>query len=316
MLSILRRSFLPVLLLVACTSLYADVTMRLSCDMKVNVAVPGAVPQFPFKEILTRIKGDRSYAAMGTFVTVTDNSRSEVTLIDTATQRYAITTMADYLAKIQGASGHNAQNMPEAVKEMMANVKFDVQSRDTGRTDRIQGIDVFEREVAINITIPVPMPGQENGMQMSMKFLTWKPRPAEFERVPALKELATYNDRNQGFNNPATMVRQLLSAMPGMAENADKMMAEVNKGGNVALGMRIGIYIPGLAKMMEQTQAKGDAAALPGNDKPLAEVNLDLTELSTGPVADGIFAIPAGYREAPSEDLVKGMMAAIAGTKQ
>jgi hypothetical protein len=158
-------------------------------------------------------------------------------------------------------------------------------------------------------------------MQMTMKFQTWKPQPAEFERVPALKELAVYNDRNQGFNNPATMLRQMVTALPGMSENADKMMAEITKGGSVALGMRIGIFMPGLAKMMEQAQgqakAKGDAVpTLPADDKPLAEVNFGLTELSTGPVPDGLFVIPAGYKEAPAEDLVKGMLAAITGVKQ
>jgi len=319
-----RRLLLPALFLVACTSLYADVTMRMSFDLKTNMTVPGAVPQLSFKEILTRIKGDRSYSKAGTFVTVTDNSRSEVTLIDTETQRYAIITMADYLAKLHGVSGQNSENLREAAKQMMANIKFDIQSQETGRTNRIQGIDVYEREVVVNMSIPVPMPGQENGMQVSMKFQTWKPKASEFERVPALKELATYSDRNQGFNNPATMLRQLVSAMPGMGENADKMMAEVTKGGSVALGMRIGFFMPGLAKMMEQAQAqakaKGDAVpaapALPADDKPIAEVDFDLTELSTGPLEDGIFVIPAGYKEAPAEDLVKGMLAAITGIKQ
>lgn len=320
----LRRSFLPVLLLVACTSLYADVTMRMSLDLKVNMAVPGAVPQLPFKEMVTRIKGDRSYATLGTFITVTDNSRSEVTLIDTEAQRYAIVAMADYLAKLPSANGQNIQNMPEAAKQMMANVKFDIESHDTGRTDRIQGIDVFEREVVVNMSIPLPLPGQENGMQMSMKFQTWKPKPAEFERVPALRELATYNERNHGFNNPTTMLRQVFGAMPGMSDNAGKMAEEITKGGNVTLGMHMGIFMPGLAKMVEQAQAKAQAKggavpalpALPSGDKPLAEVDFDLTELSTGSVPAEVFNIPAGYKEAPVEDLVKGMMATFTGAKQ
>ncbi len=326
MIRMLRRSFLPALILLAWTSLQADVTMRMSFDVKINMASPGAVPQLPFKEIVTRIKGDRSYATMGTFITVTDNSRGEVTLIDTEGQRYAIINLADYLAKLPSANGKSIQNMPEAAKQMMANVKFDVESHDTGRTDHIQGIDVFEREVVVNMAIPIP--GQENGMQMSMRFQAWKPKPAEFDRVLALRELATYNDRNQGFNNPTNMLRQLFSAMPGMSDNAGKMVEEITKGGNVTLGMHLGFFMPGLAKMVEQAQAKaqaqaqakGDAVpavpALPGDDKPLGEVNFDLTELSTGTVPDGVFAIPAGYREGPAEDLMKGMLAAISPAKQ
>jgi hypothetical protein len=312
----LRRIFLPALFLVACTSLPADVTMRMSLDMKVNMAVPGAVPQLPFKEILTRIKGDRSYATLGTFITVTDNSRSEVTLIDTVAQRYTIVAMADYMAKVTGASGQNSQNMPDAAKQILANMKFDIESHDTGRFDHIGGIDVFEREVVINMSIPVPIPGQENGMQMSMRFQMWKPKPAEFERVPALRELATYADRNLGFNNPTTMLRQLFSAMPGMSDHAGKMAEEIAKGGNVTLGMHVGVFMPGLAKMMEQARAKGATVPdLPAGDTPLAEVNFGLKELSTGSVPDDVFVIPAGYKEAPLEDLVKGMMAAFTGAK-
>ncbi len=314
--SMLRRSLLPALLLVACTSLYADVTMRMSFDVKVNMALPGAVPQLPFKEIVTRIKGDRSYATVGTFITVSDNARGEVTLIDTEGQRYAILALADYLAKLPSAGGHGIQNMPEAAKQMLANVKFDVESHDTGRIDRIQGIDAFEREVVVNMSIPIP--GRETGMQMSMKFRTWKPKAAEFERVPALRELATYNDRNQGFNNPTTMLRQLFSALPGMSDNAGKLVEEITKGGNVTLGMHLGFFMPGLAKMVEQqARANGTPApALPADDKPLGEVNFNLTELSTGPVPDGVFAIPAGYKEGPAEDLMKGILAAFTGVKQ
>jgi hypothetical protein len=135
--------------------------------------------------------------------------------------------------------------------------------------------------------------------------------------VPALRELATYNDRNQGFNNPANMLRQLFSAMPGMSDNAGKLVEEITKGGNVTLGMRLGFFMPGLAKMLEQAQAKGGTVPnSPGDDKPLGEVNFELTELSTGPVPDGVFAIPAGYREGPAEDLVKSMVAALTPAKQ
>jgi hypothetical protein len=312
----LRRSFLPALLLVACTSLYADVTMRMSWEMKINMAIPGAVPQLPFKEFLTRIKGDRSYAAIGPIIAVTDLSTGKVTLMDPKTQRYAAIALADYVSKLSGASGQNMQNVPEEAKQMIAKTKFDIQSRDTGRTDRILGIDAFEREVVVNVSIPVPIPGQENGMQISLKLQVWKPKPAELERVPALRELVAYNERNKGLNDPGTMLRQLFGAMPGMGDNAGKVADEITKGGNVTLGMHMGVSMPGLAKMMEQARASGAAVPdLPAGDKPLAEMNLDLKELSSDKVADEVFAIPAGFKEAPVEDVLKGMLAAFTGAK-
>jgi len=320
----LRRSFLPALLLVACTSLYADVTMRMSWDLKINLAIPGAVPQLPFKEYVTHIKGDRSYAAIGPIIALTDLSTGKITLMDPKTQRYATIAMADYISKLSGTisnpsgtSGQNMQNMPEEAKQMLAKMKFDIQSRDTGRTDRILGIDAFEREVLVNVSIPVPIPGQENGMQFSLKLQLWKPTPAELERVPALRELVAYNDRNKGLNDPSAMLRQLFGATPGMGDKVGKVVDEITKGGNVTLGMHMAISMPGLAKMMEQARASGAAVpGLPAGDKPLAEVSVDLKELSSDKVADEIFAIPAGFKEAPVEDVLKGMMAAFTGGKQ
>jgi len=197
---------------------------------------------------------------------------------------------------------------------MMANIKFDIQSQETGRTNRIQGIDVYEREVVVNMSIPVPMPGQENGMQVSMKFQTWKPKASEFERVPALHELAAYNERNKGFGDPSTVLRQVFGSMPGMGDHLSKMVDELTKGGNVSLGMHMGIFVPGLAKILEQMGAKG-LPALPPDDQPLVDVNFNLKELSSDKVPDEVFAIPAGYKEVPMEGVLKGMTAAFTGGK-
>jgi len=286
-------------------------------DLKINMAIPTGAPQLPFHETVTRIKGDRGYASMGPIIAITDISSGQVTLLDPKTQHYATVAMANYVSKLTGGNGQAMQNMPEEAKQMLAKIKFDSESHDTGRSDRIQGIDVFEREVVVHVSLPVPIPGQENGMQISMKFQVWKPKPSEFERVPALRELAAYNDRNKGLNDPATLLRQMFGNMPGMGENVGKMVEELTKGGNVTIGMHMSIFMPGLAKMMEQARAQGAATPdLPAGDLPLAEVNFDLKELSTDKVPDEVFAIPAGYKEAPMEDLVKGMTAAFTGAKQ
>ncbi len=319
----LRRVVLPALFLVVCTSLQADVTMRMGLDFKINMVLPTAVPKLPFNEMVTRVKGDHGYAVVGPIVVITDISSGKISLLDPKAQQYATVAMADYMSKLAGVNGQSQQNMPEEAKQMLAKIKFDTESHDTGRTERIQGIEAYEREVVVNMSIPVPMPGQENGLQITMKLQIWKPQPAEFERVPALRELVAYNDRNKGFGDLATVMRQVFSAMPGMGDNAGKMVAEITKGGNVTLGMHMGIFMPGLAKMMEQAQAKAQAnggaasafPALPAADTPLAEVNFDLKELSTGTVPDDLFVIPAGYKEAPLADMLKGMTDAFTGAK-
>ncbi|MGA2038696.1 MAG: hypothetical protein ABSH42_05410 [Bryobacteraceae bacterium] len=309
-----RRALLPALLLVACTSLHADVTMRMVWDFKINVALPTPMPQLPFNEILTRIKGDHGYAAIGPIVAITDLATGKVTLLDPKAQQYATVAMADYLSKVAGASGQHTQDIPDQAKQILATMKFDAESRDTGRTDRIHGIDAYEREVVVNISIPVPIPGQANGLHLSLKIQIWKPKASEFERVPALHELAAYNERNKGFGDPSTVLRQVFGSMPGMGDHLSKMVDELTKGGNVSLGMHMGIFVPGLAKILEQMGAKG-LPALPPDDQPLVDVNFNLKELSSDKVPDEVFAIPAGYKEVPMEGVLKGMTAAFTGGK-
>jgi hypothetical protein len=109
-------------------------------------------------------------------------------------------------------------------------------------------------------------------------------------------------------------LRQAFGTLPGMGDKVAKMAEEITKGGNVTLGMHLGIFVPGLAKILAQTGAQG-LPALPPDDKPLVEVNLDLKELSSDKVADDVFTTPAGYKEAPIEDVVKGMTNALTGAK-
>jgi hypothetical protein len=312
----IKHSFLPALFLVVCTSLHADVTMRMAFDFKINMAVPGGAPSLPFNEMVTRIKGDRGYASMGPIVALTNLATGQMTLLDPKGQRFATMAMADYLSKIGGAQGQATANIPEQAKQILAMIKFDTQSHDTGRTDKIQGIDAYEREVVVDMSIPVPLPGQEKGLHLIMKFQLWKPQPGEFERVPALRELAAYNERNKGLSDPATILRQMFSSLPGMGDNASKMVGELTKGGNVMLAMHMGVAVPGLAKMMEQMQPNSTASlGLPEGDKPLLEVNVDLKDLNNDKVPEETFAAPTGYKEAPMEDLVKGLTAAFTGGK-
>ena len=271
----LKRAILPALFLVVCTSLHADVTMRMALEMKINVAIPNAAPPLPFNEMLTRIKGTEGYAAIGPIVAITDIAGGKVTLLDVKGQHFATIPMADYVSTVT-ANGKNTPNLPEEAKQILAQIKFDTESRDTGRTERIQGIEAYEREVMVNVSIPVPIPGQEQGLHIRMRFQIWKPKASEFERVPALRELAAYNDRNKGFGDPATVLRQAFGTLPGMGDHIGQMVEEITKGGNVMLGMRVGVFIPGLAKIVEQAtkaQSKdGAAPALPalpaGSNKP------------------------------------------------
>jgi hypothetical protein len=312
----LNRGISLSLILAATVTLRADVTVRQSMDIKINMPMPGAQPpQMPFKEILMRIKGDHGYADMGIMTVISDGLTHQVTLVDPKTKRYATSSMEDYIAKTSQAAA--MPDMPEEARQMLAKTTFDVKSIETGRSDRIQGIAVSEREVTMNINIPVPAPGMESGLQIVGKIHVWKPQPAEFDRLPALREVAAFYERNKAFS-PAESMRKMFSSMPGMGASADKMVAELTKGGNTIVRMHMEMFMPGLAKMMEQARAGGaNVPDAPPLDRPLVEMTTEMKELSTDAVADSVFQIPAGYQQAPMEDLLKAMMAAFtAGARQ
>ena len=303
---------LPIVTLVLSSSmlLNADVTVRQSFDYKMNLPVPGAqVPQLPFHEMLMRIKGDRAYCETGTMSSITDASTGQVTMLDPKTSRYATATMAEYIAALQQSFSSNA--MPEQAKALLSQIKVDVDSHDTGRTERIQGVDAAEREIVMTLRIPVPIPGQENGLRILVKMQVWKPAPEAAARVAWLREMSSFYNRTMDVNNPFTMLRQMFSAI-GLGDSMDKMVREMANGGAVTLRMHMAVLVPDLANLMAQARAKGAAVPdMPAADAPLMEMNTEVKEVSTDPVPDASVHIPASYRKVPMEDLIKNLMPAV-----
>ncbi len=298
------------LFLSACTLLDADVTVRQSFEYKMNLPNPGAqVPQFPFHEMSMRIKGDRAYCQTGWMTSITDASTGQVTMLDPKTSRYATATMAEYMAALQNSVSGNA--MPEQAKALLSQIKADVESHDTGRRERIQGVDAAEREIVLTLTIPVPIPGQENGLRVLVKMQVWQPGAEAAARIPWVREMTSYYNRAMDVNNPLNMMRQMFTAIPGFGGVMDKMVKEMAKGGGVALRMHVAVVMPDLANLMAQARAK-DAAVpdVPASDAPMVEMNSEIREVNTDPVPDGVLQIPASYQKVPMQDLVKGLMPA------
>ena len=74
----------------------------------------------------------------------------------------------------------------------MAAMKFGADSKMTGRSATIQGIEADERELVITIEGP-PMPNVPPGPMMRMVVQFWTAKDAETMRVPAIREVTGYN---------------------------------------------------------------------------------------------------------------------------
>src|SRR5690349_11805004 len=179
---------------------FGDASFRQVMEIKFNVPMPaGAAPSgFPFNgpmEIVCQVKGQRAYSSFGQMASIMDSGKNELILLDTAGKRYATTTLSDYMSKIAQTSGAAGAEMPEAARQILQNMQFKVESRDTGHTETISGINTTESEILLSISIPmpVPVPGTNgNGLEISGTFHIWKPNAGEIERMPVLREVNGY----------------------------------------------------------------------------------------------------------------------------
>jgi hypothetical protein len=140
----------------------------------------------------------------------------------------------------------------------------------------------------------------------------WMADPEEAQRVPALQEFKNYTASAGYAMNPAVMLEQIAASIPGLGEDLGRMIAEVSKDGGVALRVHLEILAPFLAIMSQQMPAAVGRALPAGVDPkaPLVQMNQELVEISSDPLDDSIFQIPADYQPAPLSEIMRGAVSA------
>jgi TonB family protein len=277
--------------------LCADVTMRSKMDYRLASYLPATMADTTKKQMedlmsngtLLRIKGKRSYMSAGPLVTITDGEKGTITLIDPKGKRYAITTLSEYADKIKGAM----PQLPEAARQMLANLQIDVKTDKTGKTETIKGFKTEEN--VITMSVDMPGPGGP-GMSIKMEMHMWMATQEELARVPALNEISAYMKNQAAGNDPMGALSKMFGQMPGLADKMKGPMEQLTKSGAV-LRSEIRMLMPAMAKMMGASNA----------DEPFMQMTTDLTELSTEPVPDSAFQVPEGYQEAKIEEVVSGL---------
>ena len=271
----------------------ADLTMRYTLTYKLGTFLPpqalDAMKQQMGNRIpegtTVQIKGDRVYTSMGRMVSIADYGTGQITVIDPDTKRFATSSLTDFPGKAVAA-----QKMPPMspdAQRIFDNMKLDVKTSKTGRMEIIQGIHTEETLLVLTMELTA-------GMQMRTEIRSWKARLDELKGTPALRELAVWGERPKAGLDPMEVVTKVLAGMPGMGEKLRGPMQEMMKAaGGTVIRTRLATFMPAMA------QTLGGAA-----DQPVAEVATDLAELSTDPVPDSRFEVPAGYQMASMEDLL------------
>lgn len=292
--------------------LRGDATLRYHTDVKTAAGVPGLPAGLQAdlggtRDIVVRIKGNQAYSAQGNLSSIMDLTTQDMTLLDNVHKRFARVSANQYAEQVKAA----IPAVPDQARAALASMKTSVDSRNTGRTATIQGIQSEEHEFVLIMELPPGGPPQA-GPMMKMRMQIWTARPAEAQRVPALQEFHNYTASAASSMNPMEMVKQVLGALPGLGDNLSAMIAEISKGGSMSMRVHTEVTMPFLAALAQQ-----GVTLPPGFDPgaPLMEMNQELVELSTDLLDRALFEVPQDYLPASLEEILKGALPAPAAPK-
>jgi hypothetical protein len=308
-----------VLALCAPSALRADVTLRYQTEFKPAAALqPFMEPLLktmqsgPAGSISIKMKGTQGYTTSGNWGEIFDFVKGDVTLVDPAHKTFATFPLSELMDKMMSAMPQMPEQ-PEAFKQIMASMKTHLDSKETGQTAEIQGVQAEERLVHFDVEIPLP-PGMapQMGPSIDIKLVIhiWTAKKEEAMRVPVVRELTGYQTWQKYVINPAGIFEKLTASMPGVGEAIGPLFKEMAKNPGVLLRTRMEVYMPFLATVAKQAAAQGQSFPAIDPDAPLLEMSQEAAELSNAPVDASLFEIPKGYTPVAAEDMVREMVKA------
>ena len=302
----LGRCSLCVLALLSGVTARADLTLRHSFTFKFAAFVPPEIQSQAGQqmkavlpdEVLVRVKGDRVYSSFGPLFTVTDYGHNQITLLNPKSKEFATVPLNEYFDRVGAAQQIPA--LPPEVQRALGDLNFDVQTRMTGQASMIQGMRAEENVLVLAINAP-GLQGVPSAMRLEMQF--WVAQAAGIRGLPALRELADYAERAQRAFDPAQMIQKTFSMLPGMSNSLRAPLEQLIKANNgLVLKVHSGVYIPALAQLLSLSGQAPDGVDRNG---PLAEFQMELSDISDAPIDDSVFAIPADYQAAQLEKLIQ-----------
>src|SRR5262249_32710687 len=152
----------------------------------------------------------RSSSTQGQLVVISDQEKGTVTLLDPKGKRFATASLSDYAEKLKAS----LPEMPPAAKQMLENMKIDVKTDKTGKTETIKGIKTEEMLVTMSIEMPGPMAAM-GGMNMEVHL--WAATKDELERMPALKEFVAYMTAQVAGTDLSSTMSKMFGQIPGIS---------------------------------------------------------------------------------------------------
>ncbi len=268
-------------------ALRADATIRYEYQMTPAVLMPAGMPHSQ----IVRIKGNKAWYQSGDQTFVLDLAKQEMTLMDAAGKTYATTPLSQYAKLALAAMPEAPAGVGPSVQDILAKMKTTTQSKVTGKTDSILGVQAAEREVDFTIEIPMPEGMPISSMSMKMVVHIWSAKPEEALRLPAVRELSALNQ----WQKYALNLGELFQNMPGAGSGAS-IVDELSKDQSVILRTTMEMQMGGMPGL-ENIAGAG------------FQMKMEATEISAAPVDDSLFQIPKDYDRKPFDQILKATIA-------
>lgn len=305
-----RAAALSCILLIP-SLLMADVTLTYKVETKVSPALPASLMQaLSASSIVTAptdrkiaIKGGKTWASMGAFDVISDPANDKVTILDPTGKHYATVPASQYADQIAAS----VPKIPAALQSMMSSLKLTTDSKLTGQTAEIQGVQAEERQIVLSVGLAMGANAPTTPV-MRLVMSLWMAKPEDVAHNPALQEFVASGFQKVGGMNPMESIQKILGQFPGIGDSLGSYIKEIADTHSVTMRMHAEVFMPILAMLAQRAPAGNNTA---GNSDPNAAVmvmNEELAEISAAPVADSVFQIPEGYTEAPLADVLSAMV--------
>jgi hypothetical protein len=299
-------AFTLALALCSAALLHADATIRYKTDVKAMPALQPLIEnmmktQGTGSEVSVRMKGSKAYTSSRNFVQIFDFDKQEVTVIDQGRKTYAVLPVSKLAETLAAAVPHPPTTQNPSVQQIMSSVTSKVDSKMTGQTALIQGVQAEEREVTVTLEMPIPNSTQP-APTMKIVMHVWNAKASEAINVPVIRELTAYNAWQRYVLSPTAMLEKMTGQMPGAANVLNPMIDEMTKNPTVILRMDMAIYTP-LAAMIAKKMPQAGSAQPIDPDAPFLDFTQDVAELSNAPVDAALFEVPKDYTVVPAASL-------------
>ncbi|HTS46309.1 MAG TPA: hypothetical protein VMH05_00110 [Bryobacteraceae bacterium] len=301
------------LLLIGVSGLRADVTLRYKTEVNINPNLPSAMQGLSAMdaviphEMILQYRDGKGATSQGAMTSIADFAKQELTILDHQGKRYSTLPYAQYAdaatAAMPRVSGQAAG--------MLAGMKTHSESKITGHSATIQGIEADEREFDITIDPPdLPNMPAVPGPMIRLVMHFWMAKPGEIIRVPAVREVLGYGQFAAATMNPMSSVEKILGQMPLTPDIMGLIKDLHSAGTNFVLRTQVEMFMPMLDALFKRTPA--GASPFGANfdpSAPLMTMNQELASISTETVSEAAFRVPDGYQPAPAADILKDLMA-------